>query len=517
MLPSNLLIARKYGDTIRPVYAQLDKQTLELADRLIHTYQDYVGEKKQDLMEAVSQWEKTEHDYRFVRGLSTLLERRCQFRSQTKVDPLQARRTVFQLGAEKELPTREEARQQILEEAASKLEIRVEDLEHSLYGDLEGEQILKQFNPVRAYRLVRRYNLSLTQTLLFRSAEMGFTASGNWQPIFRQIKWLGLIYTIQKQGTGYWVRVDGPVSLFKLNRRYGTNLAKLLPHILCNTWWRIRAQILRRRDERRLLKLQLNSQRHAAYLPVQDPRVTAYHSSVEQDFAHRFQALKTGWQLTREPEPLPVGSRVMIPDFSFQKAGIKIYLEIAGFWTPSYLKHKLRQLSQVKVVDMIVAADKKLACQKLDHMARKLDLIYYERRVPLKPILAHLREREERLVKQQVQELRRRELRIEDPVVTCEELATRWGVLEEAVRRSLEEKPLEGYRMLGDLLIKPCTLDRIERELRKRSAQGELTLQETTVLIQNMGGRRPTIILEALGYGIQWQGINPEEAKIIKK
>jgi len=67
--------------------------------------------------------------------------------------------------------------------------------------------------------LVRRYNLGLTQTLLFRCAEMGFTASGNWQRIFRQVKWLGLIYTIQRRGGDHWVKVDGPVSLFKLSNR----------------------------------------------------------------------------------------------------------------------------------------------------------------------------------------------------------------------------------------------------------------------------------------------------------
>ncbi len=62
-----------------------------------------------------------------------------------------------------------------------------------------------------------------------------------------------------------------------------------------------------------------------------------YDSRVEQDFAYRFKALHTGWTVTREPEPLPVGNRVMIPDFALQKGGLKVYLEVMGFWTPRYL------------------------------------------------------------------------------------------------------------------------------------------------------------------------------------
>lgn len=518
MLPSNLLIARKYGDTIRPVYARIDERSLDVAERLIQTYKEHVGEKKAHLQRIVDRLENMGHDYRFIRGLSTLLERRCEFRCKTAVDPIQARRRVFQLVAERGVPTTDEDRQEILEEVARMLGVTAEQLEQSLYGDLEDEQILYGFNPPRAEKLVKQYNLSLTQTLLFRSTEMEFTASGNWQIIFRQIKWLSLIYTIQKDGEHYRVRVDGPVSLFKLNRRYGTSLAKLVPHIVVNPEWTIRAKILRRKGERRLLNLKLDSRKHGAYLEsTHPPQEMQYDSLVEQDFARRFEALKTGWELTREPEPIPVGRHVMIPDFSFQKAGFRVYMEVAGFWTPGYLKHKLRQLSLVREVDMIVAADRQLACEKLDRMGRRLDVVYYKGQVPLKPILHHLREREKKLVEQQVERLQREELKVEEPVVTVQELAIRLGVLEEAAKRLLRERVIPGYKALGDMLIKPSRLERIEKEMEKRTVTEQLTLSEATKLVKELGGRGTTAILEALGYRIQWHGIDPDKAIIQKK
>ena len=92
-----------------------------------------------------------------------------------------------------------------------------------------------------------------------------FTVTGNWQRIFRQIKWLGLIYSIRRSAEQYEVKVDGPISLFKLNRRYGTSLAKLFPFILQSQEWSVNAKILNRRGERRLLNLELASQKQGKY------------------------------------------------------------------------------------------------------------------------------------------------------------------------------------------------------------------------------------------------------------
>lgn len=248
MLPSDLLVARRYRDTVRPAYAKLDEGNIESSGRLIALFETFQGRRKRELDEAVTGLEEASgRDYRHVRGLATLLERRCTFKVEAAVKPCEARESLFRTAAEEGIPATLEERGRILEEEAGRLDVSVEELEGSLYADLEEEQVLCEFQPVDAEGLIRLYNLGLTQTLLFRCTEMGFTASGNWQQIFRWIKWLGLIYTIQPQGGGYWVKVDGPVSLFKLGNRYGTSLAKLLPYITAARSWSVEALILERR------------------------------------------------------------------------------------------------------------------------------------------------------------------------------------------------------------------------------------------------------------------------------
>ncbi|MFP3985293.1 MAG: DUF790 family protein [Candidatus Bathyarchaeia archaeon] len=515
MLPSNLLITRKWRDTISPVYANLDKKNLSVAELLIQMYNEHVGKKKGELNEAVEKLENLGYDHRYIRGLATLLDRRCQLEPEAPINPINARREIFKIASQKGYPTTQESRHAILSQAASKLNATVKELEKFLYADLEDEFTLKNFQPINSEALVKQYNLSLTQTLLFHSTELTFTTTGNWQHIFRQIKWLGLIYTIWKDTRGIQIKVDGPASIFQANRRYGTNLAKLLPSIIQNSQWQLSAKILRK-GERRLLNLELDSQKHGSYIEaVNKPKEQKiYDSQVEQDFATSFQALDTGWTLTREPEPILAGKYVMIPDFVFLKGGSKVYLEIVGFWTPEYLEEKAKKLNLITGLDMIVAADKDLACRKLERSAKKHKVIYYHRRIPLRPILDHLKAKEEKLAKEQSRLVQIDDLPIQDQVVEVKELAEKLGVLEDAVRKILAAKTFPGYLQFGDLLVKASKMEEMRKKLENRLTKGPLSLHEASIIVEEAGGRRPAQILTALGYKVEWKGIDPQSAQI---
>jgi len=515
MLPSNLLVARKYRDTIYPVYAKLNDVNLVLAERLIQAFNDHLMKRKREVEEAIAGLEEQGYDYRFVRGLAVLLERRCQFEVEASVNPRTLRSRLFHVTSKEGVPSTLHERWRLMIEEAKSHGISIQEVENSLYADLDEELVLTAFNPIDADALVRRYNLSLTQTLLFRSSEMEFTASGNWQRIFRGIRWLGLIYTIQRQREDYWVKVDGPISLFKLGHRYGSRLAQIVPHIIASRDWSIRAKVLRRQSDRQLLNLKLDSRKHGVFLKKDESGIKeAYDSLVEEDFGQRFNALRSGWCLTREPGPLSVGRYVMLPDFLFEKKGIRVYMEIAGFWTPEYLRHKLRQLEGVENVDMIVAADRSNACQQLDRLGRRFKIIYYKRKVPLRPILDYLNSKEAVLRETQRKHLRDRELKVEGPFTTTADIAEQLDVLEEAVKDVLQERRIPGYRFLGDVLISEVTLNLIEERLTQRIEEGVLTLNEATQLIEKLGGVRPTRILEVLDYVIEWHGIDPTKARI---
>lgn len=517
MLPSDLLRTKKRREAIKPIYAQISKENLQIANHLIQTYKQHLGKKKKKLIEATENLEEFGFDYRFIRGLTTLLDRKCKLVSKTPIESSKIRRLVFTLAQKNGIPTTPQTRQKILDEAADDLKLSSDKIEEYLYEDLQEQQILESFEEIRAEALLKWYNLSLTQTLLFCATELRFTATGNWQNIFKKIKWLGLIYNIQKTRDGYVVEVDGPASLFKLNRKYGTKLAALLPSIIANNDWRIKVKILRNKRDSHLLNLQLNSTKHSKLLTTFEISEPGYDSLIEEDFAVRFKALETGWKIEREPELIPVGKYVMIPDFKLQKGKMNIYLEIAGFWTPRYLKNKIKKLSMLDGVDFVIAADKKLECQKLKKLGDRLNLIFYKKRIPLKPLLRILKNKEEIYFKKEIKHLEDETFsNLQGSLIEFSSLAKKFNVLQESIRRFLKDKEVKGYVSLGDCLVSKTKLNEIEKKISDRLKKKSLSYIEAVKLIEESNIKNPTKILEILNFGVKWHGIDPNSAKIYK-
>ncbi|MCK4885615.1 DUF790 family protein, partial [Candidatus Bathyarchaeota archaeon] len=219
----------------------------------------------------------------------------------------------------------------------------------------------------------------------------------------------------------------------------------------------------------------------------------------------------------REPEPIPVGRWVMIPDFTLQKGKMRVYLEVAGFWTPQYLENKIKKLRLLDDVDFVLAADEKLACQKLEKLGNRLDLIFYKKRIPLKPLLKILREKEEGYVEIEVAGLNEEMFfGLQDSLIEFSELAGNLDVLKESVKRFLEDRRVSGYVNLGDFLIKESKLKEIQKKLCKRLEKKEVSFTEAVRLIEESGGKNATRILEALEFSVKWHGIDPDSARIYK-
>ena len=509
---------------IGPLYAALDADTLALAGRITNLYRDALGKKKGELMESLQQVEEGGLDYKLIRGFSALLERECTFGAQSAVDPTQARTAVFEEASRVRATTKEET-DAVLQSIASKLGTDQSALEKTLYSDMEEELVLKEFRPPPApEHLLKRYNLSLTQTLLFKSLRVEFTASGNWKNIFRNVKRFGLIYSVEKKdGGSYIISLDGPLSLFKLTERYGTSVAKLLPQITATESWKINAEILVRSKGNRVYHFEADSGELGDALRepslvetgALEGRVSLFDSGVEEKFARSFLAHDTGWVLTREPEPLVAGRHVLIPDFGFEKYGRKVYLEIVGFWTPGYLERKVDKLSMVSpAVDIIIAADESLACAKLERLKGRAVVFYYKKEVPVKPVVEHLREVEASVLRKQAATFRPESVVLRGDTVSLESIAKSTGIPLESVRAALLNFESEGYVRVGDVFVLKGKLEDVGRKL-----EGVEKLADALKVIEESGFREEDgeKLLNAVGYASVWEGIDAAEARIYKK
>jgi uncharacterized protein len=436
MLTLQLLRVRTRNGAIFPLFCTKEED-VELAKKIIHEFEQTWKnkEKKAVLEDRISTIEQSDagSDYKLVRGLYALLERRCTFKSSDNnsdigtndntvinptVDPPRIRKAVFEESSKRGFALTELERREIASYVASKFHLLSHDIVlRTMWSDLDDNLILEHFDTIDPEALIGWYNLSLMQTLLFNCTKLDFYISGglNWKRVLRTVKRLGLMYHLQQpqqqQENRIICSLEGPLSLFKLTDRYGTLLAKLLPSIIFTSGkkgghgnyggngggkWHLDAWIVRKTmDGRKIFEFKISNNEIPELLA--DPYPSFFHgfstekeeevamppspyydhnsfdSAIEEKFAKRFEQAETGWSLAREPDPLVLSNGgAFIPDFVFEKYDRKIYLEIVGFWTREYLERKLQKLA-----DIFISSDmRKKRTTTNSNSYKKTDLLF---------------------------------------------------------------------------------------------------------------------------------------------
>jgi predicted nuclease of restriction endonuclease-like RecB superfamily len=306
MLPLQILRIKIFnkGKNISPIFCgPYDDSSygLKLAAEMIKHFEESFGkrETKGLLGERISSLEASYDDYKLVRGLYALLERRCIFSgwegqkpmtnlagntNLIDLDPFHIRKYLFEESSVRGYALTDHERKEIIDSVASKIGISNDIIFRDLWADLEDNMVLERFRTLEPDKLIAWYNLSLMQTLLFNSTKLEFNMQGgfNWKRALRAVKRLGLMYNLyyrqkerpeedqkktsdQKsnhniQNAAYresartdedcdsniLCSIDGPLSIFKLTDRYGTSIAKLLPSIIVSGNWSLKASIVRK-------------------------------------------------------------------------------------------------------------------------------------------------------------------------------------------------------------------------------------------------------------------------------
>lgn len=413
MLPLELLRTKitNKGQRITPLFCLASVDNLSMAQKLITEFEfsNNKKETKGDLQKRLFLYENSYNDFKLIRGLIALLERRCVFKVNQSISSgyknhlfstqlpssFSLRKMLFEVSSRDGLSVDHAKRDKIFQHVASKLSIDTNYLEKLMWLDQEDCLILESFSSIKPKHLLGIYNLSILQTLLFNSVNFEFTVKGgtNWKQVLRTIKRFGLMYNLQKTQknsdskfrkkiqsnqteqnvidgddfNSYFndsiiCSIDGPLSIFKLTNKYGILIAKVIPKIISAPTWNIKASIIKNSlSGRKLYDFDLSSDSDV-YLfnsindrfyndyPSQDSNSDNldFDSFVEAKFATQFEKFRTGWKLVREPDPLilPDG-RAFIADFLFEKYGKKIYFEIVGFWTAQYLKRKFKKIYEI--------------------------------------------------------------------------------------------------------------------------------------------------------------------------
>ena len=492
VLRKDHLRVSRAGGGYRPAF--VDRSHRPLAARVLGAFEAAVGDRRATLADRLETLEADADDFKLVRGLAALVERECTFEPQATVPPERVRRAAFE-AAETVGVTGASERARAVDRAAARLGVEPDVVDADLYADRESNEVLVdasvRFDPDA---LLEQYNLSLAQTALFDATEVR-VRSVDPKRLVSAVKRLRLMYELRVTDDGdRELLVTGPDALFRRTRRYGTAFARLLRTVAGTAEWRLEATIDDRGTTRELTLTDAD-----VSVPDVDPVVEpSFDSGVEADFAGRFRALDLDWSLVREPAPLATGSRVMIPDFSFEyaHADVTYYFEVMGFWTPEYVEKKLEQLAELEAVDLIVAVDESLGVGE-EIAAHEHRVIPYTDTVRVKDVVDVLQEYETPLVEAAAETLPDA-LSPDDDVVDLETLADRHGVSEDA----LETISFPDHVRVGRTLVRPAVLDRLESVV-----EVGMSLSTVESRLAEHGIDDVSATLSWLGYRVEWEGL----------
>ncbi len=360
MLTADLAMSWQRGDQIRPRYIDAeDEEYLRAAEDLVAIFEAHAGRARAALEESLQEYVGTGTDYRILRGLIKLLTDRCEFETSAPAEPSEIRRAVFLKARARHPVATEEARAELVAEAARELSCDPVVLADALYADLPENQRLAQFDPLKPAELLDLYNVAQAQALLYRSVEMRLwlepQSPEGFRELFGSIKAYRLIHTVRGSAVeGYEVRLDGPASIFQRSQKYGIQMAVFLPALLLCKGWRMRAEIQGRYNS--VVYFELTSEQ--TQLRSHYPEITAYQNPVTDKLAAAWARGGGAWQLEPSSEVIDLGDSAFIPDFVLRHAetGARVFLEVLGFWTPEHLRERLLEFDHAGRRDFILAA-----------------------------------------------------------------------------------------------------------------------------------------------------------------
>jgi len=311
---------------------------------------------------------------------TTTLSRLCKDREHAPLKPREARRELFGAGAK--YPGRPDI---ALDVAARALGVAPDAVQASVFADLPGERRLapppRDLSPGE---LALRTNLGIARTLLYRSSSVRIEVFGNARAIVRHARLRGLICTVRPSTAddACLLEVSGPFALFRRTLVYGRALGELVPLLAWCNRFRITAECV---IDGKVATFTLQS--GDPVFPSREPR--RFDSKLEKRFAREFGKLAPDWDLAREPEPVEADGTLIFPDFALWRRSQprqRWLLEIVGFWTPDYLRHKLSRLRSARLSNLIVCIDAERNCTD-EELPSNAPVIRYRRKIDVEEVL----------------------------------------------------------------------------------------------------------------------------------
>ncbi|MGC8609603.1 MAG: DUF790 family protein, partial [Thermoplasmata archaeon] len=283
-------------------------ENTDYVNSVISLFESSIGLPRMEIEKKIRELEYTGNNPKIIRAIALVVSRNSKFEASGTLPPEEVRDFIFRYG-----PTiTYEDRNEVLAKAAENFKVSVQDVENSIYSDLEDNMILKEINMKDPVAITKEFNAQELETLLVKSTKINVSIEGDWYRLISAIKRNGLVFEAFETPVKS-VIIDGPDSMFRNMERYGSDIAKLSRTIINYSGWKMEADI--RIKEKK-------------YRMILDDSVSYYlPESRESDGP-------------KVPDPVYVDHRMFFPSTIIDIGGEKIYVDIVRYGDPEKIRER---------------------------------------------------------------------------------------------------------------------------------------------------------------------------------
>ena len=385
LLPERLLDLDFNSQQVRPRYlTPRSRQWIqELVDRVVACE----GRTREEVKEALAIPPHMGERWTAWRAMGHLLTRASGFKVDAAVPPRSLRADLFPRAA---VAPPGAARGMLLQQTAAAFGLTSREVEACLYADLPQRRVLKKLEDLPPLdQLLEQYNLCQVQGLMMRCERLEITLDGNARAVLRtaRLRQLLCLATRRRDGRVH-LELTGPISLFHKTRKYGFAMASWLPALFHAPRWSLVAEVSLREGTFAFEACQDDP------LGANRPLPRRFDSRLEERFFRDLRKLHSPWEVLREADTVQVGPHLAFPDFTLvdPARGLRVPVEIIGFWTPEYLHRKQAIITSLpRQQRWCLLLDKSLAAaEDWDLSTNDDDVFLFNRRIDASAFLVFL-------------------------------------------------------------------------------------------------------------------------------
>lgn len=361
-----LLNYKKYKGKIKPIFIDIHDEQLSLfCQNMLEIYNNSIGNSKIVLEEEVKNLSSVvDIDIKIKNGLIKLLNDRLEFDSNETSDISDFRESIFTesnlyIQSDKSLNL-----ENYKNNISNYSKISFQDIYDKIYSDLPNYNKIFKFKEINAIEILRKYNISLVQGLLFHTEKIKIKIptkdvhKSDLRYVLRKLKFFQLENKISKDNDSLIFDIDGPLSLFVQNQKYGFNLASFFPTITLLKNWEIEAEVFLGKSEKQKGILNLDNKN---FIPRYDFNYSSYIPEELEFFEKLFIEKSIDWKIINECDDfLFDGNEFFFPDYKLVNLSKSIYLEVFHKWHKSSLIRRLKNIEDMNNINLIIAVSKNL-------------------------------------------------------------------------------------------------------------------------------------------------------------